>query len=74
MLLTIFAREGGNWWHHLRAAAVAGRRPSGRLVARRLKLLPAMEVRWWSLHACRSSPLLFSTHSPGCTAQNEERK
>ncbi|KAG5598208.1 hypothetical protein H5410_029578 [Solanum commersonii] len=29
MLLTFFAGEGGNWWHHLRVAVVAGRRPPG---------------------------------------------
>ncbi|WMV46493.1 hypothetical protein MTR67_039878 [Solanum verrucosum] len=74
MLLTFFVGEGGNWWHHLRVAAVAGRRPSSCLVARRLELLPAIEVCWWSLHAYRSSPLLFSARSPGCTAQNEGRK
>ncbi|WMV38631.1 hypothetical protein MTR67_032016 [Solanum verrucosum] len=65
MLLSFFAGERGNWWHHFCVAAVAGRRPPSRLVAHRLELLPAMEVHWWSSCACQSFPLLFAARSPG---------
>ena len=62
-VVVILPRERDNWWHHLLDVVSE---EEDFLVARRIKLLPSMEVRWWSLCAFRSSPLLSNCLFLGC--------